>query len=515
MMTALKRWLAAPVFKDDEDKTRRAELLNATLLIILLFTILLMVGILLGGRIPTSTTIIDIIIFATAILLRYLLFKGKIALVGIGSVVFGILFVTAAIASQGTIRTPSTALYLFVVLIAGILFGVKGILATTLASSLAVAAFIFLENAGMLPQPDYTVTITQWITYTFLFGLAGYLTYFAYQTTLVTLKRTQKEIEERKRAEEALRESEVRFRSLFEQTHDAVFILDLDGHHLAVNQRAADMLGYTVDELYKLSVNDISAELEQSQQVFARLMAGEPTPLYERMFRKKDGQLFPVEINLQLVRDQNGHPLHIQSVVRDISRRKRGQEAIRKANEQLSLRIAEVEQLQEELREQALHDPLTGLYNRRYLAEMLEKEIARAKREKTCVSIIVTDIDNFKEINDNYGHQAGDRFLVEIATLMKHFTRSSDLICRYGGEEFVLVFPGACLESALQRAEEIRQRCSELVVNFEGNELAVTMSFGLSIFPDHGNEAEEIIIKADKAMYRSKQKGRNQVTVWN
>ena len=98
--------------------------------------------------------------------------------------------------------------------------------------------------------------------------------------------------------------------------------------------------------------------------------------------------------------------------------------------------------------------------------------------------------------------------------MMKNFTRSSDLICRYGGEEFVLVFPGACLEAATQRAEEIRQKCAELVIPHEGNELSITISFGVAVYPDHGREAEEIIIKADKAMYLSKQRGRNRVTVW-
>jgi diguanylate cyclase (GGDEF)-like protein/PAS domain S-box-containing protein len=644
MMTLIKRWLAPPVFAGDEEKTRRAELLNATMLIVLLFTTLIFVGVLLGGRIPTSSSIINIIILASALLFRHWLFSGKINLVVIGVVVFGTSIITAAIASLGTIRSPVTATYLFVVIIAGILYGMRGILVTTFASSLAVAVLIIAENAGMLPPPDYTVTITQWTTYTILFGLAGYLAYFSYQTIFETLKRTQMEIEERKRTEEALRESETRwqfalegsgdglwdwnvqtgdvyfsqrwktvlgyepdeisdrleewdkrvhpedrervyadinkhfeeqteiyasehrlqckdgsykwmldrgkvisrtpdgkplrvigthtditerkntlealresearFRSLFDQTHDAVFILDLQGRQLAANQRAADMLGYTMNELLGLTIEEMSADLEESQQVIEKLLTGEHTPLYERRLRRKDGQILPVEINVELVRDSNGNPLHIQSVVRDISKRKRAQAAITAANEQLNLRVAEVERLQEELREQVLHDPLTGLYNRRYLAEMLEHEIARTERERESLSIIVSDIDHFKVINDTYGHQAGDRFLVEIADLLKRFTRSSDLICRYGGEEFVLVFPGAAGDSAVQRAEEIRQKCAEVIIQHEGKDLSVTMSFGLAIYPDHGKSAEEIIIKADKALYISKQTGRNRVTVW-
>jgi diguanylate cyclase (GGDEF)-like protein/PAS domain S-box-containing protein len=301
---------------------------------------------------------------------------------------------------------------------------------------------------------------------------------------------------------------------LFEQTHDAVFILDLDGNHLAANQRAADMLGYPLSEIVYLTVRDISADIRASLGIIERLVDGEHVPLYETKFRRKNGEVFPVEVNVELVCDSEGRPLHIQSVVRDISHRKQVEDALRQANELLNQRVAEVERLQAELREQALRDPLTGLHNRRYLSETLPREIARAERENEPVSVIVSDIDNFKMINDTYGHQAGDRFLVEIAGLMKNCTRISDVVCRYGGEEFLLVFPGASLACAAQRAEEIRQKIADTVLQHEGRELHTTISFGVAAYPDHGTVPENIIIKADKALYMSKQAGRNRVTIW-
>lgn len=130
-------------------------------------------------------------------------------------------------------------------------------------------------------------------------------------------------ITERKQAERALRESEARFRSLFEQNHDAVFILDLNGRYLMANQRAEEMLGYTTEEITQLSIHATSAEMEKSMDVMKRLLSGNHIPLYERFFRKKDGQIIPVEINAALVHDKNGSPLHIQSVARNISERKR------------------------------------------------------------------------------------------------------------------------------------------------------------------------------------------------
>ena len=135
------------------------------------------------------------------------------------------------------------------------------------------------------------------------------------------------------KAEKAQRHAEIYYRALFEQTHDAVFIMDLKGNHLAVNQRAADMLGYKVHEILGLSVADTSAQQEQSREVVTRLMSGELIEPYERIFRKKDGSYIPVEINVELVKDVDGKPLHIQSVVHDITERKLSEEALKKSEE--------------------------------------------------------------------------------------------------------------------------------------------------------------------------------------
>ncbi|MBL8061564.1 MAG: PAS domain S-box protein [Anaerolineales bacterium] len=132
---------------------------------------------------------------------------------------------------------------------------------------------------------------------------------------------------------EALRETTERYLALFEQNHDAIFILDFEGNYLDVNQRAADLLGYTRDEFIGLSIQDTSAEIEQSRQILRRLLAGEHIPLYERVFRKKDGKHIQVEINIELVRDRHGKPQHVQSVVRDITDRKRTEEALRRSAE--------------------------------------------------------------------------------------------------------------------------------------------------------------------------------------
>lgn len=145
----------------------------------------------------------------------------------------------------------------------------------------------------------------------------------------------EQRIEERARAlsrsERSLQEAQHRYHALFEQAHDAVFILDLAGNHLDSNRRAADMLGYTIEEIQHLSFRDLSAEVEKSENIRQRLLAGEHIPVYERLLRRKDGTLISVEINAELVRDMDGQPLHIQSVVRDISERKRMENTLRES----------------------------------------------------------------------------------------------------------------------------------------------------------------------------------------
>lgn len=149
------------------------------------------------------------------------------------------------------------------------------------------------------------------------------------------------DITERRQAEEKQREAELRYRALFNQSHDAIFIVSVEGAHLDINQRAADMLGYAIEELRGLSVKDISAEGQESLHVLQRLLRGEHIPIYERLFQKKNGEALPVEINAELVRDSHGKPLHIQSIVRDITERKQAQEALHASEERFRALIEE------------------------------------------------------------------------------------------------------------------------------------------------------------------------------
>lgn len=168
--------------------------------------------------------------------------------------------------------------------------------------------------------------------------------------------------------------------------------------------------------------------------------------------------------------------------------------------------------LRERLRRQALHDSLTGLYNRRYLDETLPREIQRAARHQQPIGVIMLDIDRFKRFNDTYGHDAGDELLRTVGTFLQANTRGEDIACRYGGEEFVLILPAATLHEARQRAEQVRVGVSGLRVLHQGQTLEpISISLGVAAFPDCGLKADGLLRAADMALYQAKAAGRNRV----
>lgn len=170
---------------------------------------------------------------------------------------------------------------------------------------------------------------------------------------------------------------------------------------------------------------------------------------------------------------------------------------------------------QVELKEQVIRDPLTGVFNRRYLTEMLEREFARAERSGFSISLAMIDIDHFKTVNDTYGHDAGDEILEGLAKILQGQTRGGDIVSRYGGEEFLVVLPGVTAEIAFHIAEKWRTSFLALMMPFDMPEIRASLSCGIAEYPIHGTAPADVISNADKAMYRAKQAGRNCVMIWD
>ena len=179
--------------------------------------------------------------------------------------------------------------------------------------------------------------------------------------------------------------------------------------------------------------------------------------------------------------------------------------------EQISLAIANVK-LRDELRDQSIRDALTGLYNRRYMMETCSREFSRAERAGQSVSVLSIDIDHFKKYNDNHGHDAGDMVLRAVGTCLENLFRNEDVPCRFGGEEFVVLLPGADSDTAARRAEQLRSKVEALVVRYVEKSLPrVTVSIGVAAFPEAGDFPDVVLKAADEALYRAKESGRNRV----
>jgi diguanylate cyclase (GGDEF)-like protein len=186
---------------------------------------------------------------------------------------------------------------------------------------------------------------------------------------------------------------------------------------------------------------------------------------------------------------------------------------IQQAGEYAALRLANL-RLREKLHDQSIRDPLTGLYNRRFLEATLEQELHRSGRHHTGLGVIMADIDKFKVFNDSFGHTAGDIVLKEVAAMLRRSVRTEDIVCRYGGEEFLVVLPDTTLESVSERAEQVRESIAKLELQHAGHSLGkVTASFGIS-FSQDGVLTPEILLRyADEALYESKRRGCNCVSL--
>ncbi len=185
------------------------------------------------------------------------------------------------------------------------------------------------------------------------------------------------------------------------------------------------------------------------------------------------------------------------------------------AKNSLEMQLKEVNSLQVKLKEQAIRDVLTGLYNRRYLNDILEKEISRARRQGSSLVFMLLDLDRFKHVNDTYGHAGGDQALIALGELLHNHTRTSDYAFRYGGEEFMVLLTDITLEDALNRAEDLRVAVQALRITHERRPIPLTTSIGLATYPLHGKTADEMLLVVDDALYRAKHLGRDCVVTYD
>lgn len=334
------------------------------------------------------------------------------------------------------------------------------------------------------------------------------------QGTPTTILAVARDITKRRQVEEALRSSEEKFRTLLETAPFPIVITRIaDGQVLYINHLATSWFGVPQDAASGRSARDYYVLPEQRDAMIEQLRRQRQVRDMEVLLRRESGEQRWVLLSVQPIQF-DGDPATF-TAFNDISERKYSEVALREANDRMREQLQEIERLRVALEEQAIRDSLTGMFNRRYLDEMLEREIARARREGISLSLVMLDVDHFKALNDTYGHRAGDEALKAIADALRHDIRSEDVPCRYGGEEFLILLPHMPLAAAGERAEQWRQAIERIRVRFGEFELRLSASFGVAAYPNHGKTADELIHLADQALYAAKHQGRNRVVVFD
>ena len=294
----------------------------------------------------------------------------------------------------------------------------------------------------------------------------------------------------------ALERSERLFRSTYDSAAIGMALLNLEGRFIKANHALCSIVGYTEEELCQKTFADITHpdDLESNRSLMREVVAGTRVNYQmEKRYFHKDGHVIWILLTGSAVHDSRSEVLYFVVQTQDITERKA---------------------LQEKLKAQAFQDYLTGLPNRRHFMEQAAIELARVSRYGGALSLLMVDIDNFKRVNDTYGHQTGDLVLQKLAEASKAILRDVDLIGRIGGEEFAVLLPETNGEKAKEVAERLRVAIShESLILEKGVPLQFTVSMGVATIVDHATNLDTLLARADKALYNAKTTGRNKVTL--
>jgi diguanylate cyclase (GGDEF)-like protein/PAS domain S-box-containing protein len=304
---------------------------------------------------------------------------------------------------------------------------------------------------------------------------------------------THTDITERKQAEDRLRQ----LSRAVEQSPASIIITDVHGKIEYVNPKFTTLTGYTLNEVQGKTPRLLKSDKSPPEiytGLWQTILAGKEWR-GEFLNRKKNGEMYWEYVSISAITDSNGKISHFVSVNEDITTRKKAEESVRLLNI--------------ELEQQALTDYLTNLYNRRYFMRRGEEEFKRTKRNGQPLTLLMLDIDNFKRVNDSYGHEAGDRALQEVARALKSNLREIDVLGRMGGEEFAVLLPDTSLEDAALLAERVRQTIENTPFEIPGDVLKITVCIGVSAFAKGMSNIDDMFRNADAALYQAKNAGRN------
>jgi diguanylate cyclase (GGDEF)-like protein/PAS domain S-box-containing protein len=406
-------------------------------------------------------------------------------------------------------------------------FAALGIAVMTLSSGDGIIAILLSESPGgslariLLPAGFLVPSVLGWLL---IFGRRGSLidpdqadTIFVLATILIFVgivawiaTQLHENHLERERTEQALRESEARFRLIAENGSDVVGLYDLDGRVMYISPSCERVLGFLPEEMPRMApfATVHPQDLDRLQRHFNQLVRGEPVASIQVRMMHKTGRHLWLEMMWRAVLDESGQVTQLQVSSRDITDSKQNERRLEEAQRRLRQQQGMLQDVNSKLSELAALDGLTQLRNRRAFEERLEDEVRRWRRDGIDVSLVLLDIDHFKSFNDTFGHPKGDEVLRTVGRLLRRSLRAADFAARYGGEEFAIILPNTDRKGSLVVAEQLLRA----IEGSTWEERPITASIGVATMGDAVDSAEALVSHADRALYASKQAGRNRVT---
>ncbi|HET7792705.1 MAG TPA: sensor domain-containing diguanylate cyclase, partial [Rhizobacter sp.] len=313
--------------------------------------------------------------------------------------------------------------------------------------------------------------------------------------------------------------TEERLLAMVNASGDSFWETDAQRRFVHISDNMCRMMGYPREELHGRSVVEfMTPEYRAAIAAMAAGRSSADNPLahtgpirHEGEFFRKNGTRLWIETVSVPVFDDDGVHIGYFGITRDMSERKRAEHALMEANRQLEAQIERINELHAQLREQAIRDELTGVHNRRHFVQVAEHELERARHHQVPLSLVMIDIDHFKNVNDIHGHPTGDAALQAVGAMLAGCAQPGDLACRLGGEEFAVLLPGLDDAAALERAEGWRAKLAGMSVEADGVELRLTASFGVASFPHSADSLTGLMKVADACLYRAKALGRDRV----
>jgi len=304
------------------------------------------------------------------------------------------------------------------------------------------------------------------------------------------------DISKRKADEQKLSEAEARYRNLVETAHDLVWSMDTSGYWTYLNNAARNIYGYELDEMQGKHFSEFQSKdsQERDQKAMKQVLAGDELLMYETIHIDKEGRHRHISFNAKPLYDVFGNIMQISGTARDITDQK---------------------VFERELTYQAQHDSLTGLYNRNYFQQELERLVSRVARSASECALLYLDLDQFKYVNDTIGHAAGDRLLRECTQMLKINLREGDLLARFGGDEFTVLLYNIDHEGTERVAENIRHLFESYRFYDSGQTFNVTCSLGVTLINDDTNTADDALAQADLACHVAKSLGRNKIHIYD